>query len=68
MLGRLRMSVTECIAAYITMSEKVFGHSQNFTQSEKFDPQALEEAIKTIVRQKVGDQDASLQDPTGCKT
>lgn len=34
MLGRLRMSVTECIAAYVTMSEKVFGQPQNFTQRE----------------------------------
>ena len=62
------MSVTECIAAYVTMSEKVFGQPQNLTQREKFDPQALEEAIKTIVRQRVGDQDALLQDPMGCKT
>lgn len=68
MLGRLRMSVTECIAAYVVMSEKVFGQPQNFTQREKFDPQALEEAIKTIVRQKIGDQDALLQDPMGGKT
>ena len=51
MLGRLRMSGTECIAAYVIMSEKVFSQRQTFTQREKFDPQALEEAIKTIVRQ-----------------
>ena len=68
MLGRLRMSVTECIDAYVLMSKNVFGQPQNLTQREKFDPQALEEAIKTIVREKVGDQDALLQDPTGCKT
>ncbi len=68
MLGRLRMSVTECIAAYVVMSEKVFGQPQNFTQREKFDPQALEEAIQTFVRQKVGDQDTLLHNPTGCKT
>ena len=68
MLGRLRMSVTECIAAYLTMSEKVFGQPQDFTKREKFDPQALEEAIKTAVEQKIGDPDAPLQDATGCKT
>ena len=68
MLGRLRMSVTECIDAYVSMSEKVFGRPQNFTQREKFDPQALEEAIKTIVRARVGDEDALLEDPIGCKT
>ena len=68
MLGRLRMSVSECITAYLVMSEKVFGQPQSFTYRERFDPQALEEAIKTIVRRKVGNQDALLEDPTGCKT
>ena len=62
------MLTTECIAAYLTMSEKVFGQSENFTKREKFDHQALEEAIKTIVEQRVGNSDAPLQDPTGCKT
>ena len=62
------MSVTECIDAYIVMSEKVFDQPQNFTQREKFDPQTLEEAIKIIVRLNVDDQNALLQDPTGCKT
>ena len=62
------MSITKYIATYVIMSEKVFDQPQNFTQREKFDPQALEEAIKTIVRQKIGDQDALLQDPMGCKT
>ena len=61
------MSVTECIAAYVTMSEKVFGQPQNFAQRERFDPQALEEAIKTIVRQRVGDQDALFRILWGVK-
>ena len=68
MLGRLRMSVSECITAYIITSERVFGQPQNFTYREKFDPQALEEAIKTVVKQRVGSPDALLQDPTGCRT
>ncbi|KAL2045970.1 hypothetical protein ABVK25_011883 [Lepraria finkii] len=50
------------------MSEKVFGQPENFTKREKFDPQALEEAVKAVVEQKVGNPDAPLQDPTGCKT
>lgn len=68
MLGRLRMSVNECIAAYLTMSEKVFGQPENFTKREKFDPQALEESIKAVVEQETGNPDTPLQDPTGCKT
>lgn len=47
------MSVSEYITAYLIMSEKVFGQPQNFTYREKFDPWALKEAIKTIVRQKI---------------
>ena len=62
------MSVTECIAAYIIISKKVFGQSQSFTQREKFNSQALKKAIKTIKRKKVGNQDALLQDSTGFKT
>jgi hypothetical protein len=68
MLGRLRMSVTECIAAYLTMSEKVFGQTEDFTKREKFDSWALEEAIKTAVEQKIGNPDAPLQTAAGCKT
>lgn len=68
MLGRLRMSVIECIVVYVIISEKVFGQSQNFIKREKFDFQALEEAIKTIVSHKFGNSDTLLQDFTGCKT
>ncbi|KAI4194978.1 MAG: hypothetical protein LQ350_007464 [Teloschistes chrysophthalmus] len=50
------------------LPEKVFGRPQSFTYREKFDPQALEKAIKTIVEQRIGDQDALLQDPAGCNT
>ena len=68
MLGRLGMSVTECMNAYVTMSQKVFGQPQKLSHREKFDPQDLEEAIKAIVVQKIGHHDASLQKTTSCKT
>jgi hypothetical protein len=68
MLGRLRMPVSECIDVYLDMSRKVFGQSQNLSHREKFDPGALEEAIKTIVEKRTGDRDAPLLDSTCCKT
>jgi len=68
MLGRLRMSVSECIKAYLEMSENVFGKPQNFTHREKFNPDALEQAIKVVVKEKTGDEDAILLDPSCCKT
>jgi hypothetical protein len=48
MLGRLHMSASECIDAYLEMSEKVFGQSQGFTHREKFNPEALERVVKDI--------------------
>jgi hypothetical protein len=68
MLGRLRMSVSECIKAYLEMSENVFGQPQNLTHREKFNPDALEKAIKVVVKEKTGDNDAVLLDPSCCKT
>ena len=62
------MSVSECIAAYLTMSEKVFGQPENFTKRERFDPQTLEESIKAVVKRQTGNTDAPLEDFTGCKT
>jgi aldehyde:ferredoxin oxidoreductase len=62
------MSASECIAAYLEMSEKVFGQAQGLTHREKFDPNALEQAIKDIVKRKTGNEDAPLRDSTCCKT
>jgi hypothetical protein len=68
MLGRLRMTVSECIDLYLDMSQRVFGQPQNFTHREKFDPKALEEVVKTVVQRKTGNRDAPLLDVTCCKT
>jgi len=68
MLGRLRMPVSECIDVYLDLSQKVFDQRQNWTHRERFDPNALEEAIKDIVERKTGDRDAVFFDSTCCKT
>ena len=62
------MSASECIDAYLEMSEKVFGRSQGFTHREKFNPEALEQAVKEIVKRKTGDENSPLIDPACCKT
>ena len=62
------MSVSECIAAYVSMSGTVFGQPQGLIHREKFDSLVFEEVIKTIIRGKIGNQDALLQDPASCKT
>lgn len=68
MLGRLRMSVSACITVYLDMSKKVFSQAQGFTHREKFDPTALEDAIKAVVKARTGDENATLQDSSCCKT
>jgi patatin-like phospholipase/acyl hydrolase len=54
MLGRLRMSVDECIDAYTQLSDKVFEKRSkrikiNGQLQVRFDTEALELAIKTIL-------------------
>lgn len=68
MLGRLRMSVTQCIDAYIELSGRVFGQPNGLSHREKFNPTALESAIQDIVEQRLGDKNAKLMDASCCKT
>lgn len=66
MLGRLNMSINECINAYISLSDKVFqkeshrvtvkGHIQGI-----FDSKELARVVKEIVTER-GLQDALLKD------
>jgi hypothetical protein len=68
MLGRRRMSASECIDTYLDMSEKLFGQSQGFTHREKFNPEALERVVKEIVKRKTGKENMPLIYRTCCKT
>ena len=63
MLGRLRMSIEECIQTYSKLGEKVFGRQQGFGHEQLFDSARLEEAIQEIVKSKTGDKNAPLLDP-----
>lgn len=55
MLGRLGMSIDECIAEYLTLSEKVFKQKHMFKVridgkiQARFDTDELEKQIKRIV-------------------
>jgi hypothetical protein len=74
MLGRLRMTIDECEAAYLRLSERIFdpkrskvnviGRGIDFLQANgKFDAKALEDAIKETIRDKGLQEDELLQDP-----
>ena len=60
MLGRLRMSVDDCIEDYETLGEKVFGHSRWFHLRsplfwirDKYHHRVLEDVVQTVVRDRV---------------
>ncbi len=72
MLGRLQMTVDECIDAYVSLSDTIFqkrrhritikGHVQG-----RFDSDELEKAIKEIVIRKGLEENALLQDSRDAK-
>lgn len=69
MLGRLRMSVADCIAAYLSLSKRVFckyksrhrvtikGKAQG-----RFDSEELARAVREVVAQQGLAEDALLKD------
>ncbi|KAH7119384.1 hypothetical protein B0J13DRAFT_532484 [Dactylonectria estremocensis] len=74
MLGRLRMTVDECITAYTSLSDKVFEKKSyrvkiNGQLQGRFDTVALEQAVKQILVDNGHSEDALLKDPskTACK-
>ena len=73
MLGRLRMTVDECIDAYTTLSDSVFEKKSHRVTIRgklqgRFDGAELERAVKTIVVNRGLGEDALLKDPDSpCK-
>ena len=68
MLGRLEMSVDECIQAYSTMSREVFKTKWYKTRigptgevQGRFDTQRLEQEIRKIVEAKTGQENTLLK-------
>ena len=77
MLGRLRMSVDECIDAYIKLSKEIFDERKSFAGlrrlggNAQYTASTMEEKLKDIIRLKTGDENAKMKDPLGkkcCKT
>jgi len=72
MLGRLQLSVTECIEQYTALSDAIFQkkrHRINFrgrTQG-RFDTEELEQAIKNIIANSKRDVDERLEDDSDAK-
>lgn len=74
MLGRLQMTVDECITAYTSLCNNVFKKKRhrvriNGRLQGRFDAAALELAIKQILTETGHDENALLKNPsaTACK-
>jgi hypothetical protein len=73
MLGRLEMSIDECIKAYTDLSEDVFHKKRRIpinikgVLKERYDSKVLELAVKKILRDRNLDENALLKNPGGTK-
>ncbi|KAK7429729.1 hypothetical protein QQZ08_003755 [Neonectria magnoliae] len=68
MLGRLRMTVDECITTYTSLSHKVFEKKSHRVKINgqfqgRFDTVALEQAVKQILVDNGHSEDTLLKDP-----
>lgn len=81
MLGKLRMSISECIDVYCKMSKQVFKlhslpkHTRLIMDGHKFSGIKLGEVVDQVVNQYRGQTDTKMQDPRvfqgpeyGCRT
>ncbi|KAI1761318.1 acyl transferase/acyl hydrolase/lysophospholipase [Hypoxylon sp. FL1150] len=68
MLGRLKMSIKECIKKYETIIDKVFPNSiwkegtEWLLKGQRYDATNLENIIKDLIREKLGDAEICLLD------
>lgn len=75
MLGRLRMSVKECIHAYRTIAAEILIGSRLrkvarlVMTGARYPSEVFEEAVKNLIREKLSDSDALLLEdkPPRCK-
>jgi hypothetical protein len=74
MLGRLRLSVADCITAYLSLSDRVFRKTRHRVTVKgkvqgRFDAEELAQAVREVIKQQGVPEDALLKDApdAGCK-
>ena len=74
MLGRLKLSIDECISAYLSLSDRVFQQKRHRVSKRgniqgRFDSEELERAVKEVVAESGLDGNALLKDASddACK-
>jgi len=69
MLGRLKMTIPECVAAYTSLASQIFSADPvqkafNFTNSGAYyTKENFEKGLRQIIKQKTGDENAPMLDP-----
>jgi hypothetical protein len=74
MLGRLRMSIGECIEAYLSLFDRIFRKKRHRVTAKgniqgRFDSEELTRAVKEVLAKKGLQEDALLKDTSdnACK-
>ena len=67
MLGRLKLSINECIDAYLSLSDRVFQKKRHRVTTKgniqgRFDSEELARAVKEVVTKQGLQEDALLRD------
>lgn len=67
MLGRLKMSIDECIDAYLQLSERIFQRKRHRVSVKgqiqgRFDSDELEQAVKEIITKQGLQENTLLKD------
>jgi hypothetical protein len=67
MLGRLKMSVSDCITTYLSLSDRVFRKTRHRVTAKgqiqgRFDAEELARVVKEVVKQQGLQEDALLKD------
>jgi len=74
MLGRLRMSIHECIEAYLSLSDRIFQKKRRRVTIKgkiqgRFDSEELAQAVRDVITAKGHREDVLLKDTSenACK-
>jgi hypothetical protein len=71
MLGRLRMSVEDCICEYVRLAKAVFDSPWRFRVllgKPMYSARALENAMQDLIEKRLGQKNSPLVNGEGCKT
>lgn len=63
LLGRLRMSVSDCIELYKKFGQEIFEKELGWTTSTRFSSAVLQSVLEKIITNHIGHEEVFLRDP-----